>query len=104
MTTASIRALWAEHQAAEFPHELAGEEVEGTDLVLLDADIAGCVDTFLADGAPLDPQRLAILGLCYRDASRAVLTLSSPARDHYARLEALARQVLEAHANAAPAS
>jgi hypothetical protein len=62
---------------------------------MLDADIAGCVSTFLEMGGRLDLWRAAILGLCYRVAALVARTVSEPARTYYGRLERLARLTLE---------
>ena len=40
--------LWVEHMRAEFPAHLRGRDLEGEDLVLLDADVAGCVSSSLS--------------------------------------------------------
>ncbi|WP_205008525.1 hypothetical protein [Streptomyces sp. Cmuel-A718b] len=42
---AAVSHLWREHQQAPFPAGLRGAERADIDLVLLDADIAGCVST-----------------------------------------------------------
>ncbi|TQM84427.1 hypothetical protein FHX81_6872 [Saccharothrix saharensis] len=36
-----------EHERAPFPPHLRGRDVDGQDMVMLDADIAGCVHAFL---------------------------------------------------------
>ena len=46
-----IEALWREHRGARYPDGYGGEEVAGVELVLLDADIAGCIEAFLASRA-----------------------------------------------------
>jgi len=92
----AVTRLWQAHLEAEYPDGYRGEEVAGVELILLDADIAGCVSTYLADGGRLDLQRTAILGRCYRDAAVVVSELPSPAREYFARLERMAGAVLEA--------
>ena len=91
-----IRRLWREHQEAPYPDGFRGVEVAGVELVMLDADIAGCVSTYLKKGGCLDLQRAAILGRCYRDASLVVRELTGAPRDYFARLERVAATVLEA--------
>ena len=49
--------LWDEHCRAPFPDRLRGMEIAGVDMVLLDADIAGCVTTWLG-GASLRRRRI----------------------------------------------
>ena len=95
MTIRGIASLWRQHREAEFPAE-RGREIEGIDLVLFDATISGCVDTFVHHGGRLDVQRTAILGRCYRDAHVVVPALTGESRTYFARLESMARQILEA--------
>lgn len=90
-----IEELWQEHLGVEFPSGCGGEEVEGIDLVLLDADIAGCIETYL-ERRKLDLKHAAILGLCYRDCAVAVKSLNGVAKDYFLRLEKLAKLVMEA--------
>jgi hypothetical protein len=90
-----VQELWREHQQASYPDGYRGVDVGGVELVLLDADIAGCVSTFLGDQRRLDPQRIAILGRCYRDALRVTQELEGEARDYFGRLEHLAGAVLK---------
>ncbi|MEU9047160.1 MULTISPECIES: hypothetical protein [unclassified Kitasatospora] len=47
---------------AEFPGHLRGREVEGEDLVQLDADVAGCVSSSLS--SVLDERRRGSLRKC----------------------------------------
>ncbi|MFE0420454.1 hypothetical protein [Streptomyces tendae] len=59
----SAALLWQEHRDAEFPANLRGVEVEDIDMVLLDADTAGCASTWIDNGGttaqahPPDPCR-----------------------------------------------
>jgi hypothetical protein len=45
-----IRDLWKEHKNAPFPKGFRRKDVSGSDFVMLDANVAGCVDTFLGRG------------------------------------------------------
>ena len=98
-----IRRLWREHQNAPYPDGYRGVEVAGVELVMLDADIAGCVSTYLGNGGRLDLQRTAILGQCYRDVSLVVRELTGSARDYFGHLERMAGSVLEALSGVTPA-
>jgi len=91
-----IEQLWQEHQNAPFPKGLRGEDVEGIDFVLLDADIAGCVITFLGNHGRLDFWPTAVLGLCYRNVSYVLPQLDEEGRVYFGRLETLAKLVLQA--------
>jgi hypothetical protein len=90
-----LERLWREHLEAPYPNGYRGEEVEGIDLVELDAAIAGCVSTYLAEAGHLDLQRTDVLRDCCWEAHLVVSKLPSPARDYFARLERMSTIVLE---------
>ncbi|MER6392780.1 hypothetical protein ABT236_30490 [Streptomyces sp. NPDC001523] len=56
-----MAALYEAHRALPFPPGLAGTDRAGFDLVLVDADIAGCVHTWLGNGGTLDERGYRIL-------------------------------------------
>ncbi|MEU9033146.1 hypothetical protein AB0D46_37750 [Streptomyces sp. NPDC048383] len=58
---AAVRVLWDEHRPASFPRGLAGQDRAGFDLVLVDADIAGCVHTWLDNAGVLDVRLFRVL-------------------------------------------
>ncbi len=91
----SIKDLWEEHLATPFPKGFRGRDINGIDFVLLDANIAGCVQTFVECGK-LNPFQLAILGLSYRDATFVAPSLNSEGAAYFWRLERLAELVLKA--------
>jgi len=95
MDNTLIEQLWREHMSAPFPQEYRGAEVNGVDMVVLDADVAGCVDTFLSRGN-LNLFQTAILGLCYRNLTCSIPMLSEDGQTYYRRLELLAELVLKA--------
>jgi hypothetical protein len=90
-----IQELWQAHYAAPFPDGLQGFEIEGIDLVSLDADTAGCVSTFLSNQGQLDLWRTAVLGICYRNLAVVTNKLPSEAQNYFQRLERLAGFVLQ---------
>jgi spore coat protein CotH len=92
---ALIGELWKEHVATPFPKGFRGKDVDGIDFVMLDADIAGCVDTFLERGN-LNLFQTAVLGLCYRHCSYVTLILNEEDATYFWRLERLAELVLKA--------
>ncbi|MFK0263804.1 hypothetical protein ACIQU1_21075 [Streptomyces angustmyceticus] len=60
-------------------------------MVLLDADTAGCVLTWLNNGGTLDPKRTRILQSCIEDLDRVVPEITEPAGTrYYQRLRRLA--------------
>lgn len=54
-----LSGLWDEHRSAPFPPSDRGRDLGGVDLVLLDANVAGCVSSVLV--GPLDVRRRKIL-------------------------------------------
>jgi hypothetical protein len=91
----SIADLWQKHLAAPFPAGFRGKGLNGIDFVMLDANIAGCVQTFLERGK-LNLFQTAMLGLSYRDASFVVPTLNEQGAAYFWRLGRLAELVLRA--------
>ena len=91
----TITDLWQEHLSTPFPKELRGKDMNGVDLVALDADIAGCVTTFL-EGGKLNLYQTAVLGLSYQRASHVVPVLNDEGAAYYWRLERLAELILKA--------
>ena len=69
--------------------------MNGIDFVMLDADIAGCVTTFLERGK-LNLYQTAVLGLSYHRASIVVPVLNDEGAAYYWRLARLAELVLKA--------
>ena len=57
---------------------------------MLDADVAGCVDTFVSRGK-LNLYQTAVLGLCYRDLTFVMPDLNEEGKAYYGRLERLGR-------------
>jgi len=90
----TIEEVWQQHRSAKFPSELSGRGVEGIDFVMLDADIAGCVSTFLGRRHVLDQWRTAVLGLRLADVERLLPQFEPAQREYFERLADLARLVL----------
>jgi hypothetical protein len=90
-----ISDLWQEHLTKPFPKGFRGKDVSGIDFVLLDANIAGCVSTFLERGT-LNLYQVSVLGLSYRDASHVISILNEEGAEYFWRLERLAELVLKA--------
>ncbi|MFF7887757.1 hypothetical protein ACH40F_40765 [Streptomyces sp. NPDC020794] len=61
---------------ADFPARLRGEELAGVDMVMLDADIAGCVVTWQGNQGSLDEDRHQILLSCVRDLDKVLPLLT----------------------------
>jgi hypothetical protein len=90
-----ISELWAEHKNAPFPKGFRAKDVSGIDFVMLDADVAGCVGTFLGRGT-LNLYQTAILGLSYRNLTYVIPIINDEGKEYFWRLERLAELVLKA--------
>ncbi|MGW7287930.1 hypothetical protein ACWGH4_20855 [Streptomyces sp. NPDC054847] len=89
--------LWQEHLDADFPATLRGVEFEDVDMVMLDADTAGCTYTWISNGGALDPERRRILQSCIEKLDRVIPQISDPSdRQYYQRLHRLALLVSRA--------
>lgn len=87
--------LWKEHNNAPFPAGFRGKDVTGIDFVKLDADVAGCIDTFIGRGK-LNLYQTATLGLSYRNLSHVIPIINDDGKEYFFRLERLAELVLKA--------
>ena len=102
----AIDELWQQHQAARFPPDMGGREVAGVCVTMLDADIAGCVSSFVGRRptdprrGSLDQQRIRILRSRRSELDRVIPNLPPDARPYFERVAELADKVLEALAAA----
>jgi hypothetical protein len=93
---ASIEQLWKTHLSRPFPRSLAGEEIDGDDLVLLDSLAAGCISTFLGGRGfhSLDAERLKILDGCAQSLSRICPRLPEEHRVYFDTLREISERVV----------
>ncbi|MEV7941796.1 MULTISPECIES: hypothetical protein [unclassified Kitasatospora] len=90
-----LSRLWEEHIRARFPAHLRGQDIEGQDMVLLDADTAGCVSSSLS--GPLDEKRRSILLGCLGALEKVVPSIGDEggAIEYYERLREMAALAVE---------
>lgn len=91
-----IRELWEEHNAASFPKGLRGLSMENRDFVMLDADMAGCISTFLSRKT-LDTWRLSLLALDFYHVHNISSALHDEAVSYFWRLGRIAELIFEHH-------
>jgi hypothetical protein len=91
-----IHQLWHDHLAAPFPEDLAGEEIDGEDMVSLDSFTAGCVSSVLGSSRPLTPDRVACLIRCRDGLEKVLPRLEGTAKAYYTRLLRMSQLVLRA--------
>ncbi|MFV6026875.1 hypothetical protein [Streptomyces sp. NPDC056264] len=85
-----LALLWEEHRRAPYPDGFRGVDVEGVELILLDADVAGLVLRELDGG--LDDDGIATLWACLADLDRVVPVINSAyCASYFAKLRRLAR-------------
>lgn len=90
----AVARLWNEHVRAPFPARLRGVEVAGVDMVLLDADIAGCASAWQLNEGTLDDQRQRVVRSCLGDLDHVLPSLKDVGElAYYRRLQELARLV-----------
>ena len=92
---AEILELWQEHSASSFPKGYGGKEINGIDLSLLDAEIAGCIHRYVHNSGELDHRHIEILRKSLTDLNTIVLLLNSEELMYFNRLRNLAILVLQ---------
>ena len=90
-----VRRLYAEVRAAPFP-DCRGEEVDGVDLVLIDADLAGCVMHFLGQRFRDDVFQRQILEQIVGELDRIVPQMTGEVAVYFERECRLAHATLTA--------
>ncbi|QKG27180.1 hypothetical protein [Actinomadura verrucosospora] len=87
MSNDTVAALWAAHRAAPFPGRLRRiEGPSGESVPALDAYLAGCIHTFLANDGALDPERRRILTDCAADLAALLGSLTEQDAVYVSRL------------------
>ncbi|MFF3842576.1 hypothetical protein [Streptomyces sp. NPDC001930] len=85
-----LARLWEEHGRALYPDSFRGVDVEGVELILLDADVAGLVQRELNGG--LDDRGIAILWACIADLDKIVPSINSEyCASYFAKLRTMAK-------------
>lgn len=85
-----LARLWEEHRRAPYPDSFRGVDIEGVELILLDADVAGLVQRELKGG--LDASGIAILWTCIADLDKiAPLINSEYCASYFAKLRTMAQ-------------
>ncbi|MFD3530030.1 hypothetical protein [Streptomyces sp. NPDC058664] len=91
-----LARLSEEHRRALYPDSFRGIDIEGVELILLDADVAGLVQGELDGG--LDDNGVALLWACIADLDKAVPLISSEyCAAYFARLRTMAELAAARH-------
>ncbi|MFJ8313317.1 MULTISPECIES: hypothetical protein [unclassified Streptomyces] len=89
-----LSRMWEEHMRAPFPPHMRGREIEGEDMVLLDAETAGCVVSSLS--GPLEGKRREILLGCLAAIEKVLPSIDDDgASEYYKHLRDMAALAAE---------
>jgi hypothetical protein len=91
---AAVAQLYNAHREADFPDRLRAVDVAGVEMVMLDADVAGCVSTWLTSGGSTDDRLWDILATRERQLERVMPELSGQEAAYYRRLLDMAALIL----------
>jgi hypothetical protein len=94
---AAVRTLFEAYRQAPFPSRWRGADVGGIDMVMLDANPAGCVSVWLAQQGLLDDRRWNVLAECEQRLIRVIPELDAHGREYYQRILDMTVLVLEAN-------
>jgi len=89
-----ILELWKQHSSATFPKDYGGRKLNGIDLSLLDAEIAGCIHMYVNHGT-LEFRHLETLSNRLIDLNTIVLLLNREELVYFNRLRTLADLILQ---------
>jgi hypothetical protein len=89
-----ILELWRQHSSAAIPINYDGKKLNGIDLSLLDAEIAGCVHMYVNQGT-LEFRHLETLSNRLIDLNTVVLLLNNEEMVYFNRLRTMADLVLQ---------
>ena len=90
-----ILELWQQHSSTPFPKGYGGKVINGIDLSLLDAEIAGGIHMYVHNSGELDSRHVEILSKCLVDLNTVLLLLNHEELTYFNRLGQLADLVLE---------
>ena len=94
MISPEIIELWRQHSSATFPKGYSGKKLNGIDISLLDAEIAGCIHIYINQGS-LEYRHLECLSNRLIDLNTIVLLLNSEELIYFNRLRTLADLILQ---------
>lgn len=93
---AAVAEIWKAHCNVAFPGRLRSTDVADVEMVMLDADVASCVRTWLNNGGSIDSRRRDVLVNRERLLARVVPELSGHEAAYCQRLLDMTAMVLNA--------
>ncbi len=97
-----VASLWEAHRNAAFPGRLRSVDIAGVEMVMLDADVAGCVSAWLNDGGNIDDRWWDVLAVRERHLERVVPELSGDEAAYFQRLLDMTVLVLDSSGELRP--
>ena len=82
----NLRKLWKEHLSSPFPDESKGKDINGIELVLLEADIAGCLSGFLGSQGKMEQPKIEILKKCSHDLNSIIDLINTREKSYFIEL------------------
>lgn len=93
--TDSVRDLYETHSGAAYPPALSGDaQVAGVSLIILDSDISGLAQSFIATDGALRPDQWVTLQDSLTHAREVLPALTGESWVYFARLYALGQAML----------
>ncbi|MGW6937224.1 hypothetical protein ACWGE0_44750 [Lentzea sp. NPDC054927] len=80
---AEVARLYGQHRKMRYPNGQRGMEVAGVELILVDADAAGCVSGWLKSRDGLDDHLLWWAPRCLDDLRKVVPVFADPRSGYY---------------------
>jgi len=90
-----INKLWKEFQNIPFPKDLAGEEIDGVDLMSIDTFAASCISTYIENRGKLDNHRHAVLRECMSDLDKVINKIREEGEESFSLLYKLGTMILD---------
>jgi hypothetical protein len=91
-----IKEKYQEFRNEPFPEGIAGEEIHGIDLVMLDADTAGLIEKFIGYNYKLAGTDFYLLKRLSLELKRVTKVLEGPSRTYFSTLWNIADRVVRA--------
>ncbi|MGJ8653742.1 MAG: hypothetical protein ACSHX8_10750 [Opitutaceae bacterium] len=88
-----LNQQWNEFMTLEFPENLAGKEIDGICITLLDSSLAGCISSAL--GSNLTEGEEGILKSCLNNLESVYPKMDTQGKEYFSLLRTLAIKALE---------